>query len=131
MSKQNNHDIMTDCVFCKIIRGDIPTDMHYVSDRVVAFSDINPIAPVHILIIPVTHIASMNDITDDDAETIAELFFVAKKIAKEHGIAESGYKLLIRTGRDGGQEVPHVHLHIIGGAPLAEGICPCKSDDVE
>lgn len=115
---------MTDCIFCKIVLGEIPTELVYASDRVVAFSDITPIAPVHILIVPTEHIESINDIEQKHSEVIAEMFFVAKDIAKERRIADFGYKLLIRTGSDGGQEVPHLHLHLIGGSALFEEIRP-------
>ena len=115
---------MNDCVFCKISQKEIPTEFEFVSDTVVAFPDVHPIAPVHILIIPKEHIESMNEITPEHSDVIAEMFLVAKKIAKEKNIADSGYKLLIRTGSDGGQEVSHIHLHLIGGCPLSEDIHP-------
>lgn len=111
-----------DCIFCKIVSKEIPAEILYEDDLVVAFRDIKPIAPVHILIIPKAHIESVNDLND---EILAgRLIMVAKKIAKDLGIAQGGYKLLIRTGRDGGQEVPHVHLHLLGGAKLIENIRP-------
>lgn len=115
---------MKDCIFCRIIQGEISSDFIYESDTVVAFNDVNPIAPVHILIIPRAHIASMNDIGDSDNILIADMFAVAVEIAKKNGIEKDGYKLLIRTGKNGGQEVPHIHLHLIGGAPLHEDIHP-------
>jgi histidine triad (HIT) family protein len=89
-----------------------------------AFPDIAPIAPVHILIIPKKHIASINDITNEDHDLISRMIYVARDIAEENGIASDGYKLLFRTGRHGGQEVPHIHLHLIGGAQLYEKIGP-------
>lgn len=116
--------MMNNCIFCKIAHKDIETDFHYESQDVVAFSDISPIAPVHILIVPKEHIASMNDIDEKSSDVIAEMFLAAIKLAKTKNIAESGYKLLIRTGADGGQEVPHIHLHLIGGASLIEDIRP-------
>lgn len=117
---------MDDCIFCKMINKEIPKEFEYEDDLVVAFSDIHPIAPVHMLIIPKEHIKSANELTEDEkGEKIAgRLIMVAKKIAKEKGIAEDGYKLLLRTGRHGGQEVPHIHLHLIGGASLSERIHP-------
>ncbi len=115
---------MENCVFCKIIQGNIPAELHYESANVVAFSDINPIAPVHILIIPKEHIASVNDIERKQGDVLIEMFLAAKQLAVENDIAASGYKLLIRTGSDGGQEVPHLHLHLIGGAALSEDIHP-------
>ena len=100
--------------------------LEYEDDLVIAFSDIHPIAPVHILIIPKEHIESINELTEDEkGEKVAgRLIMVAKKIAKKKGIAKDGYKLLVRTGKHGGQEVPHIHLHLIGGARLSEGIHP-------
>lgn len=116
--------MMNNCIFCKIAHKEISTDLYYESDDVIAFADIKPIAPVHILIVPKMHIASMNDVDCTYSDVIAEMFVTAVQLAKSQNIAESGYKLLIRTGSDGGQEVPHIHLHLIGGAPLAEDIQP-------
>lgn len=117
---------MDNCVFCKIINKEIPQEFEYEDDLVIAFCDIHPIAPVHILIIPKEHIKSINELTEDGkGEKVAgRLIMVAKKIAKEKGIAKDGYKLLFRTGKHGSQEVPHIHLHLIGGARLSEGIHP-------
>lgn len=111
-------------IFCRIIKGEIPARKVYEDDLVLAFHDVHPIAPVHILIIPKKHIESINDIEAEDAEIMGNMILAAKKIAKEIGIAENGYKLLIRTGRDGGQEVPHIHLHLLGGTRLREDIGP-------
>ncbi|CAM4519750.1 histidine triad (HIT) family protein [Paenibacillus endophyticus] len=108
-----------DCIFCKIIEGAIPSKKVFENDRVVAFHDIQPAAPVHILIIPKKHIATMNDVTDEDAEVVAELFAVARQIAKEQGIAESGYRLVNNVNADGGQLVYHLHIHLLGGAKLS------------
>lgn len=115
-----------DCIFDKIIAGEIPAKKVYEDDYVFAFYDIHPIAPVHILIIPKKHIESVNDVEETDIETMGHLFLAAKQIAKELGIAEKGYKLLVRTGRDGGQELPHIHMHLLGGARLREDIGPIK-----
>ncbi len=115
-----------DCIFCKIANKEIPTEFLYEDDLVAAFKDIRPIAPVHILIIPKRHIESIADLKDSDQQLAGGLIMVAKKLAQDFGIAQKGYKLLFRVGRHGGQEVPHVHLHLIGGAPLAEGIRPIK-----
>ena len=113
---------MSDCIFCKIVRGEIKVDFLYESDSVVAFKDIKPLAPVHYLIIPKEHIPSMNETSEQHQTLLGEMLLCARKLAKEAKIAEAGYKLLIRTGRDGGQEIPHIHLHLIGGARLTEGI---------
>lgn len=115
---------MNDCVFCTIIQGGIPTEFLYESENVVAFRDIHPIAPVHVLIIPKTHIVSVNDVTAQDQNVMGELFVAARQIVQNLGIADDGYKLLVRTGVHGGQEVPHVHMHVIGGAQLTENIHP-------
>lgn len=115
---------MKDCIFCKIIAKEIPAEIVYENDKVFAFKDAHPLAPVHILIIPKKHIASINDLTKEDTAAVGEMFLAAKNIAKEKRISENGYKLLIRTGKHGGQEVPHIHLHLIGGAPLSENIHP-------
>ena len=113
-------------IFCKIIKGEIPAKKVYEDDFVFAFHDIHPIAPVHVLIIPKKHIESVNDLEDNDVEIMGNMFLAAKRIALELGIAEKGYKLLVRTGRDGGQEVPHIHMHLLGGARLREDIGPVK-----
>lgn len=106
---------MSDCVFCKIIAGEIPSTQVYQDELVTAFRDINPVSPIHILIIPNQHIASVNDLTSEDEPLMGHLFVVAKQIAKQEGVAESGYRLIINTGSDGGQEVFHIHLHLLGG----------------
>jgi len=111
-----------DCIFCQIANKEIPVELLHEDDLVVAFRDIKPIAPVHILVIPKAHIASVNEIKDE--ALAGRLIMVAKKLAGDLGIADDGYKLLLRVGRHGGQEVLHVHLHLLGGAKLAEGIKP-------
>ncbi len=117
---------MKDCLFCKIINKEIPSDSVYEDEEVYAFNDIHPLAPVHILVIPKKHIKSMNDITNDEVELIGKMFLIAKELAQKNGISKDGYKLLFRVGKHGGQEVPHIHLHLIGGAPLSENIRPLK-----
>lgn len=113
-----------DCIFDKIIAGEIPSKRVYEDDFVFAFHDIHPIAPVHVLIIPKKHIASVNDLVEGDVEMMGRMFLASKAIAAKLGIADRGYKLLVRTGRDGGQEVPHIHMHLLGGARLKEDIAP-------
>ena len=113
-----------DCIFCKIVKKEIPAEIIFEDGDVVAFKDVNPIAPVHILIIPKEHIESINDLQEEDSELMGKMIFTAKKIAKDFDVSERGYKLLIRTGEWGGQEVPHIHLHLIGGAKLKEEIGP-------
>jgi histidine triad (HIT) family protein len=104
-----------DCIFCQIIEGIKPASFVFEGDRVVAFKDANPSAPVHILLVPRKHIRSINDLTEEDQPIIAELFMRAKKIAEEQGIAQSGYKLVFNVERGGGQYVFHLHLHLVGG----------------
>lgn len=114
---------MKDNIFLKIIRGEILKEFRYRDADVVAFDDIHPLAPVHVLIIPTKPIASMETLADEDAALVGKMFLVARNIARDLKISKKGYKLLIRVGRDGGQEVPHLHLHLIGGAQLRENIC--------
>lgn len=115
---------MAETVFQKIIKREIPADIVYEDDEILAFRDIRPIAPVHILVIPKKPIESIADMADEDAPVVGKMFLVARNIARDLKISEKGYKLLIRVGRDGGQEVPHLHLHLIGGARLSENIHP-------
>lgn len=112
------------CVFCKIARKEIPADIVYEDDDVIAFRDAHPIAPVHVLVIPKKHIASIADISAEDTLLMGKLIATAKKIAEDLQISEKGYKLLFRVGEHGGQEVGHIHLHLLGGAKLLEDIRP-------
>jgi histidine triad (HIT) family protein len=111
-----------DCLFCKIIKKEIPADIVYEDDAILAFRDIHPLAPVHILIIPKRHIGTINDLTDADEALAGHMILAARKMAGDLKISEKGYKLLFRVGEWGGQEVPHIHLHLIGGAKLVEDI---------
>ena len=115
---------MNDCLFCKIIKGEIPTKFVYKDEDVAAFKDIHPLAPIHILIISVKHIPSIVEVGESDIELLGKLIVAAKKIAQDMNIAQDGYKLLFRVGKHGGQEVKHIHLHLIGGAQLSEDIHP-------
>lgn len=112
------------CVFCKIIKKEIPADIVYEDSDVLAIKDAHPIAPVHILIIPKRHIKTINDLAESDASLMGSLILIARKISRDLKISEDGYKLLFRAGENGGQEVPHIHLHLIGGAKLYEEIRP-------
>ena len=105
-------------VFSKIIEGTIPSKKVFENERILAFYDIEPAAPVHVLIIPKKFIASMNDVTPEDLPLIAEIHSVAQQIAIDLGIAESGYRLINNCGSDSGQAVPHLHYHLLGGAKL-------------
>ena len=104
-----------DCIFCKIIKGEIPTDFLYKDKEIVAFKDINPQAPVHILITPVKHIPTINEIQDDDLQLVGKMVNVAKGLAKKTNIAQKGYKLIINVEKGGGQEIFHIHMHLMGG----------------
>ena len=105
-----------DCIFCKIIKKEAPAEIVFENDQVVAFKDINPKAPIHILIVPKKHIVSINHIEKEDKTLLGELFLAAKKIAKEKNL--EGYKLLINVGRKGGQIIDHLHLHLLSGNPI-------------
>lgn len=111
---------MEDCIFCKIANGAIPVDVIYEDESVVAFADMHPQAPVHVLIIPREHYSGMND--DIPATLHAALCAAAPKVAHATGVASSGYRLIVNTGPDAGQTVHHLHLHLIGGAPMSEGM---------
>ncbi len=105
-------------IFSKIIRKEIPADVVYQDDLVTAFRDINPRAPSHILIIPNKLIPTVNDVNDEDEALMGRMFVVARKLAKEEGIAEDGYRLIVNCNSHGGQEVYHIHMHLLGGRPL-------------
>jgi histidine triad (HIT) family protein len=102
-------------IFSRIISGELPATIVYQDDLVTAFRDIQPVAPVHILIVPNKEIATVNDLTDEDERVAGRLFLAARKIAEQEGIAESGYRLIVNCNRDGGQEVYHLHMHLVGG----------------
>lgn len=107
-----------DCIFCKIIEGQIPSKKVYEDDKVLAFYDIQPAAPVHVLIIPKKHIASMNDVAAADWGLIGEVHHAAQQIAKQLGVADAGYRLINNCGKDSGQVVFHIHYHLLGGEEL-------------
>ncbi|GAG18461.1 unnamed protein product [marine sediment metagenome] len=106
---------MTDCIFCKIAQGEIPADIVYKEEDFIVFRDIEPKAPVHILIIPKKHIVSVNHLEQEDKDLIGRLFLVTKKVAESIGLKEKGYKLVFNVGKGGGQTVDHLHLHLLGG----------------
>ena len=111
---------MSDCIFCKIIEGSIPSKKVMENEHVLAFHDIEPAAPVHVLIIPKKHIPTMNDVTEEDGATIAAVFAAARDIAAELGIAESGYRLINNCNKEGGQVVYHLHVHLLGGQAMGQ-----------
>jgi histidine triad (HIT) family protein len=109
---------MTDCLFCKIVGREIPGSIVYEDERVLAFNDINPQAPTHVLLVPKRHIASLNELTPDDDQIVGELARRAAAIARERGIATGGYRTVFNTNRDAGQTVFHIHLHLLGGRSM-------------
>lgn len=104
-----------DCIFCRIIEGKSPARFVHRDDLAVAFHDIRPVAPHHILIVPKKHVPSINQLQPDDSLLMGHLFLVARQLAEEYGIAQSGYRLIVNTGPDAGQAVFHIHMHLIGG----------------
>jgi histidine triad (HIT) family protein len=106
---------MNDCIFCRIAEGAIPATIVHSDAEIVAFRDIDPKAPTHVLVIPRRHIDSVNELDADDAALVGRLVLAAKAIARADGIAEPGYRLVLNTGPDGGQSVGHLHLHVLGG----------------
>jgi histidine triad (HIT) family protein len=109
---------MNDCLFCKIVNHEIPGSIVYEDDHVLAFNDINPQAPTHVLIVPKRHIASLNDLTADDEQLVGELVRRAAALAKERGIAATGFRTVFNTNREAGQTVWHIHLHLLGGRAM-------------
>ncbi|HWQ84206.1 MAG TPA: histidine triad nucleotide-binding protein [Anaerolineales bacterium] len=106
---------MTDCIFCKIISGEIPGEKLYQDDSVTAFRDLHPVAPTHVLIVPNKHIPSVNEVSPEDESTMGHLYTVARQLAVQEGIQEQGYRLIVNSGPNAGQEIYHIHLHLIGG----------------
>ena len=111
---------MDTCIFCGIASKQSPGELEYEDDEIVAFRDINPKAPVHILIVPKKHISSVTELTEDDAPLIGKMVLVAKKLAVEKGISEDGYRLVMNAGKHSGQVVDHIHLHLLGGKILGD-----------
>jgi histidine triad (HIT) family protein len=109
---------MIDCLFCKILKGEIPASIIYEDERMIAFKDINPQAPLHALIVPKRHIASLNDLTPDDDALVGEMIRRAAAIAKQHGYADRGFRTVFNTNAEAGQTVFHIHLHVLGGRGL-------------
>lgn len=109
---------MNDCIFCKIAAGEIPSAKVYEDAACVAFNDISPQAPTHVLIIPREHVASLAETDERHCETLGQLLLTAARIAREKGFAEDGYRVVVNTNRDGGQTVYHLHVHLLGGRPF-------------
>lgn len=114
---------MNNCIFCKIINKEIPSTIVYEDDKILAFRDINPVAPVHILVIPKKHIESVIELNEEDEKVVGEIYRVINKIAKQENIDKKGFRVVVNCGEDGGQEVKHLHFHIIGGKKLGTKIC--------
>lgn len=109
---------MQDCIFCKMAAGEIKPDIVYETDSVLAFRDVNPVAPVHVLAIPKRHIATLDDLSDDDTLIAGELMIAATEIARQEGLAAEGYRVVMNCGTQGGQTVFHIHLHLLGGRAM-------------
>jgi histidine triad (HIT) family protein len=111
-----------DCIFCQIVAGKVPSDIVYRDEEVVAFRDINPVAPTHLLIIPKKHIPSLAHLPDAEIPLIGHMVKVANQLAREGGVAKSGYRLVINCGEQGGQLVPHLHMHLLSGRKLSDAM---------
>ena len=109
-----------DCIFCQIVDGKIPSEILYQDEEVIAFRDINPQAPIHLLIIPKRHIPTVADVTQAESPLMGHMVSTANQLAKREGISETGYRLVISCGKEGGQVVPHLHLHLLGGKRLSD-----------
>ena len=113
---------MEDCIFCKIIKKEIPTEIVYENEEIIAFKDVNPAAPIHILVVPKKHIATLLDVSDEDNMLISKIYKVINEIARKNGFAENGFRVIANCGKDSGQEVMHIHFHILAGKKLGDKI---------
>lgn len=113
---------MEDCIFCKIIKKEIPSNIVYEDDEVIAFEDISPATPIHILVIPKKHISSLVELEKEDELLIGKIYSVINEIAEKQGVKEKGYRVIVNCGKDGGQEVGHLHFHLLAGTQLGEKI---------
>lgn len=111
---------MENCLFCKIVSGDVPSQKVYEDEEILAFNDINPIAPIHILVIPKKHITSLAHMQNGDEELVGKIYKVINVIAKEKGFKEDGYRVIVNCGENGGQEVMHLHFHVLAGTKLGK-----------
>lgn len=109
---------MADCLFCKMVRGEIDPDVVYRDEHVLAFRDINPQAPMHVLVVPREHIATINDLNDEHRELVGRMYLAARTIAEQEGLAERGYRTVMNCNPESGQSVYHLHLHVLGGRPM-------------
>ena len=113
---------MEDCVFCKIIKGEIPTEKVYETEEILAFKDIHPAAPIHILVVPKKHISMLTDLKPEDEALIGKIYTTINKIAEQEGFKKQGYRVIANCGKDSGQEVMHIHFHVLGGKKLGAKI---------
>ena len=113
---------MEDCLFCKIIKGEIPSTKVYEDEDILAFNDINPAAPIHILVIPKKHIESLAHMQKEDEALVGKIYGVINKIAEEKGFKDNGYRVIVNCGKDAGQEVMHLHFHVLAGAKFGDKI---------
>ena len=113
---------MADCVFCKIIKREIPSDIVYEDDRVIAFKDVNPAAPIHILVVPKKHIENLLQVSEEDGDIISYIYKIINKIAIDNNFAQNGFRVIANCGKDSGQEVMHIHFHVLGGKKLGDKI---------
>jgi len=110
---------MADCLFCKMVAGEIKPDVVFEDDEVLAFRDVNPQAPLHVLVIPKIHISTVNDLTPEHASLVGRMYLAAQKIAADEGVAEPGYRMVMNCNAEAGQSVYHIHLHVLGGRPMS------------
>jgi histidine triad (HIT) family protein len=108
-----------ECIFCQIVNKDIPAKIVYEDDNILAFDDINPQAPVHVLLIPKEHFTSLEDIPEESKDLFGHILIIARQVASEKGVKESGYRIVLNTGRDSGQDVFHIHFHLLGGISMS------------
>ncbi len=113
---------MEDCLFCKIVKGEVPSNKVYEDDEILAFYDINPATPIHILVIPKKHITTHNEVGKEDIELMGKIHMVINQISEENGFKENGYRLIVNCGENGGQEIKHLHFHILAGKKMGEKI---------
>ncbi len=113
---------MEDCLFCKIIKGEIPSNKVYEDEEILAFHDIHPAAPIHILVIPKKHITSLAHLKKEEEEVIGKIYGVINEIAEREGFKKEGYRVIVNCGKNGGQEIMHLHFHLLAGKPLGEKI---------
>ena len=113
---------MDNCIFCKIIKKEIPSKIVYEDERVIAFNDVNPAAPIHILVVPKAHIENLLEVSDKEGDIISYIYKIINKIAQDNGFAQNGFRVIANCGKDSGQEVMHIHFHVLAGRKLGDKI---------